>query len=119
MATDQRDHLDAGVGSTPAALCRDIARVLHRHDPMGMRAGRFAAEYEPEAIGIVLSLPRVRSLADLAEATRDAFARWSDPLLAGPAERYAEVARDIWHCWRGRPRALALRTRRQRRPRAA
>jgi hypothetical protein len=75
------------------------AGLLFRHDPVSINFENNPDEYEPEAGTI---LPRLRTCTSSDEVLRvvhEEFVRWFDSDIAGPAERYAEIASEIWQLW--------------------
>ena len=85
-----------------AAEIEAVRRVLESHDPLGLIAPGSTSEYQPEAESIVLrllderaTLQPMRDAAALQALVHEEFIRWFDERLAGPAERYAEIARDM------------------------
>ncbi len=99
-------------GGRAKALCRplasrhlqeDLIALLSEHDPIGIIECK-RQEYEAEAANI---LPRLRECHTEEEACQviyQEFVREFEANLAGPAERYAPMAREIWRLWqRGHP----------------
>jgi hypothetical protein len=78
------------------------AALLFRHDPIGISFDNpNTDEYEPEAETI---LPRLRSCHSSNEVLRvvsEEFGRWFGSDTAGPPERYAQIARELWQFWQG------------------
>ena len=73
--------------------------LLYRHDPVGIGFGDNPDEYRPEAQSIVARLPRARSVDDVRTLVHGQFVRWFDEDTAGPADRYEDIARDVWAVW--------------------
>ncbi len=77
-----------------------MAALLFRHDLVGIAfENENTDEYEPETGTI---LPRLRGCESASEALRvvhEAFVPWFDAGTAGPEERYAEIASEIWQLW--------------------
>lgn len=75
-----------------------MREIFNRHDPMGLIVdGAPADEYDNE-IGTVV--PRLRSAAGPDAVQRilvEEFTTWFGD--AGPAERYAALAGDVWEAW--------------------
>jgi hypothetical protein len=99
----ERRQLKAEYGQ----LFDSVAALIFRHDPLGIAFdNENTDEYEPETGTI---LPRLRGCESPAEALRvvhEEFVRWFDADTAGPEERYAEIASEIWQLWRShRPSA--------------
>ncbi len=80
-------------------LFDEVAALLFRHDPVGINFESNADEYEPE-VGTIL--PRLRgchSEDDVRRVVHQEFVRWFDADIAGPEERYAKIAGEIWDHW--------------------
>ena len=78
-------------------LFDSVAALLFRHDPIGIAFdNENTDEYEPEAGTILPRLQRCESHADALGAVHEEFVRWFDADTAGPEERYAEIASEIW-----------------------
>jgi hypothetical protein len=81
-------------------LFDSVAALLFRYDPIGIAFdNENTDEYEPEAGTI---LPRLRSCEspdDALRAIHEEFVRWFDADTAGPVDRYAEIASEIWQLW--------------------
>lgn len=92
---EERRQLKAQYGE----LFDAITALLFRHDPVGINFESNMDEYDPE-VGTIL--PRLRTCETAADVTRvvhEEFARWFDPVTAGPAERYSKMAEEIWLLW--------------------
>lgn len=82
-------------------LFREISSLLYRHDPIGLAA--FDApedEYDLQAGTIILRLGEATSPAELCIIIHEEFVQWIDLRTAGPAERYTEIADEVWAAWR-------------------
>ena len=77
-----------------------LEALLFRHDPIGLDFGDNTDEYRPEAETIALRRDEVRSARDVQRIVHEEFVRWFDADTAGPPDRYADIAREIWHLWR-------------------
>ncbi len=81
-------------------LFDSVAALLFRHDPIGIAfENENTGEYEPEAGTI---LPRLRTCDSTPDALRivhEEFVRWFEAANAGPEERYAGIASEIWRLW--------------------
>jgi len=80
-------------------LFDEVAALLFRHDPVGINCEDNTDEYEPE-VGTIL--PRLRSCHspdDVCRMVHQEFVRWFDADTAGPEERFARIAAEIWDCW--------------------
>ncbi len=85
------------MGALP--LVDEVEALLHRHDPVGIGFGDNPDEYRPEAQSIVARLPRARSVDDVRTLVHGESVRWFDQDTAGPADRYEDIARDVWAVW--------------------
>jgi hypothetical protein len=84
------------------SLIDEVEALLYRHDPVGIGFGDNPDEYRPEAESIVARLPRARSVDDVVTLVHGEFVRWFDEDTAGPADRYEDIARDVWASWLAR-----------------
>ncbi|WP_210723948.1 hypothetical protein [Leifsonia sp. PS1209] len=82
-----------------AQLVAAVEHVLFRADPIGINVGTNADEYRAEAQSIVIRLPDATSESGVVDIVHAVFVTWFDSEIAGPAERYAPVAREIWSLW--------------------
>jgi len=78
-------------------LYDSVAALLFRHDPVGIRSRHNPDEYEPEVGTILPRLRACRSEADVCRVVHEEFVCWFDVGTAGPPERYAPIADEIWH----------------------
>ena len=81
------------------ALFDVVAEILFRHDPVGINFDVNPDEYEPEAETILPRLAGCRSADDVTEAVHREFQVWFTPEVAGPREKYEEVAAEVWRVW--------------------
>ncbi len=81
------------------SLVAEVAALLYRHDPVGIDLGDNPDEYRPEAESIVARLPRARSVDEVRTLVHEEFVWWFDEDVAGPADRYDAIARDVWAAW--------------------
>jgi hypothetical protein len=77
----------------------DVADLLFRHDPIGINFETNTDEYEPEVETILPRLGTCRSVDDVRQVVHEEFVRWFDADIAGPADRYADIAAEIWERW--------------------
>jgi len=80
-------------------LFDSVAGLLFRHDPVGINFKVNTDEYETETGTI---LPRLRGCQSEGEVRRiihEEFVRWFDAATAGPEERYATIASEVWQLW--------------------
>jgi glyoxylase-like metal-dependent hydrolase (beta-lactamase superfamily II) len=76
-------------------LVASLEALLFRHDPIGINFGHNTDEYRPEAETIALRLPEAATEGDLERIIHEEFVHWFAD-LAGPADRYAPIAREAW-----------------------
>lgn len=96
---EQRREEERRLRAQYGGMFDSIAALLFRHDPIGICCANNTDEYYPEARTI---LPRLRDCGSAEEALRMVhaeFVRWFTPKIAGPKERYAEIASEIWDLW--------------------
>ena len=84
---------------TEPSVVAEVERLLYRHDPVGIAFGDNSDEYRPEAETIAARLPGASSVDDVRTLVHEEFVRWFDDALAGPADRYAPIARELWAAW--------------------
>jgi hypothetical protein len=77
-------------------LYDEIAALLFQHDPIGINYDHNTDEYEVESETILPRLSGCQSADDVLQIVHQEFVRWFDPVIAGPQERYAEIASEIW-----------------------
>lgn len=82
-------------------LFDSIAMLLLRHDPVGINFEVNTDEYQPEAGTILPRLRSCQSVDQVRQVVHEEFTRWFDADIAGPAERYTEIASEIWQLWQG------------------
>ncbi|HET9363783.1 MAG TPA: hypothetical protein VFP71_02235 [Candidatus Angelobacter sp.] len=81
-------------------LFDSLAALLFRHDPVGISF--VADEYEPEAGTILPRLRNCESARDVQRVVHEEFVRWFNADIAGPEERYTDIASEIWRLWQGK-----------------
>ena len=82
------------------ALFDELAQLLFERDPIGINFEENTDEYEPEVCTILPRLSECRSAADLRQVVHEEFVYWFTASVAGPPERYAELAEAIWALWK-------------------
>jgi hypothetical protein len=75
-----------------------VAALLFRYDPASITFEINRDEYETEARTILPRLRTCKSVEDVQRVVHEEFVRWFDEATAGPAERYGEIASEIWEC---------------------
>lgn len=86
-----------------------MSQILFRADPVGINFDTNTDEYDAEAETIVIGLPRTSGPADVKALAHETFVQWFDAHTAGPIDRYAAVASEIWSLWRRHQGQLGLR----------
>ncbi len=76
-----------------------LEALLFEADPIGINFEENSDEYRPEAETIQLRRAEAHSTADVRRIIHEEFVRWFDDQLAGPPERYEQVARQVWERW--------------------
>src|SRR5262249_49227001 len=92
----QRDLVDA------------VSQLLFRADPAGINFETNTDEYDAEAETIVIGLPNAHRPEDVTALTHQTFVQWFDSQIAGPIDRYAAVASEIWNLWQHHQGQLGL-----------
>src|SRR5262245_15136903 len=82
------------------ALFDQVSALLFADDPVGINFDSNTDEYEAEAGTIIPRLSSCRSSSDVQRVIHEEFVRWFGSETAGPPERYALVAEQIWSAWR-------------------
>jgi hypothetical protein len=80
-------------------LFDSLAALLYRHDPIGINFECNPSEYESEVETILPKLRHCHSAADVLQVVHWEFICSFDFATAGPIERYAEIASEIWQLW--------------------
>jgi hypothetical protein len=80
-------------------LFDSVSALLFRHDPIGINFEENTDEYDLEAETILPRLRKCTSELDVLRAVHEEFVRWFEVETAGPLEKYAEIAKDIWDLW--------------------
>ena len=76
-----------------------ISNILFKHDPIGINFEHNADEYDPEAGTIIPRLASCNSVDDVCIVVHEEFLRWFSPLDVGSAQRYQQIAKEIWTAW--------------------
>ncbi len=75
------------------------AALVFHHDPVGINYETNTDEYESEVGTILPRLGGCQSQEDVHRVVYEEFVRWFDGDTAGPKERYAQIASEIWELW--------------------
>jgi hypothetical protein len=81
------------------ASCSIPTALLFRHDPAGVNFEINPDEYQTEAGTILPRLRGCRCEDQVRQVIHEEFVRWFDAGTAGPEERYAEIASEVWQLW--------------------
>ena len=76
-----------------------MAEILFRHDPLGINFEHNTDEYHPEVGTILPRLGSATSENEVLQIIHEEFIKWFDENIAGPTEKYADSAREIWSAW--------------------
>jgi hypothetical protein len=77
-----------------STLYDQLEKLLFQHDPIGI--SYVPDEYDPEVERLLPKLSRIKSERELTDVIHDVFVQMFDAHIAGPRDRYAPIARDIW-----------------------
>ena len=73
-----------------------LEAVLFEADPIGLDFEDNTDEYRSEAQTILLRLHEAASKEGVRRIVHEEFVAWFDDRMAGPPERYEQIARTIW-----------------------
>ena len=99
IARARQQRLEAVAAQGQEGTVAWLEELLFRHDPIGINFEDNTDEYRAEAETIALRRGEVRSLQDVQRVVHEEFVRWFDASTAGPPERYAPIAREVWSLW--------------------
>jgi hypothetical protein len=102
MGPEEVEQLRADRARLKAAhgeLFGATSALLFRHDPVGLNYESNTDEYDPEAGTVIPRLRHCSSAADVQQVLHEEFGRWFTPTDAGPFERYAVPAVELWELW--------------------
>lgn len=83
-------------------LLEAVSAVLFRHDPIGINFEDNTDEYEAEAATILKRMGPATSPTEARRIVHEEFIRWFEPEIAGPEERYTDIASEVlatYHQW--------------------
>ncbi|MGI1659458.1 MAG: hypothetical protein ACRKFN_10810 [Desulfitobacterium sp.] len=81
-------------------LYNEVSEILFRHDPIGINFDDNTDEYEPEVGTILPRLTSANSIDDVRLIVHEEFIKWFDKDIAGPIERYSQIAEEVWKAWK-------------------
>lgn len=99
VARTKQHRADAVAGRGEEATVQWLEALLFRHDPIGIDFEHNTDEYRAEAETIALRRDESTSVEDTQRVVHDEFVRWFGDGTAGPPERYAAIAGEIWGRW--------------------
>ncbi len=77
-----------------------MSGILYRHDPMGLaNAEAPKNEYDLETAEILAGLKKCSSSKDVNELVHNVFVQTFGSKIAGLADNYKALSRDIWKAW--------------------
>ena len=76
-----------------------LEALLFRDDPIGINLEINTDEYRAEAQTITLRRNEAGSVADVRRIVHEEFVRWFGVDDAGPAQRYQNIAEQLWADW--------------------
>jgi hypothetical protein len=91
----ERDAIKREYGT----LFASVSAALFEADPVGINFDENTDEYDAETGTIIPRLGSAKSAEDVQAIVHEEFCRWFDPISAGPREKYASVAAEIWDLW--------------------
>ena len=80
-------------------LYDQLAALLFQHDPAHINFEVNQDEYQIEVDAILPRLRECHSQTDAQEVIHEEFIRLFDRVIAGPRERYADIAGEVWQLW--------------------
>jgi hypothetical protein len=93
---EQRARLREQFGPLYASLLQ----ILFTHDPVRINYGANPDEYEPEVDTILPRLVDASSQDEVLDIIHEEFAAWFSAGIAGPKQRYEQVAFEVWRAWK-------------------
>jgi len=82
-----------------SSLFDSLEALLFSHDPIGINFEDNTDEYDPEVETILPRLSTCSSGEEVLHIVHQEFVRWFGVETAGPPDRYAEIASEIWQLW--------------------
>jgi hypothetical protein len=80
-------------------LFEAVSKILFEYDPIEINFETNTDEYEPEVGTILPRLRACKSEADARRAIHEEFVHWFGADIAGPEEKYADIASAVWETW--------------------
>jgi len=95
MVKEERQRLKA----LYKELYNEVGEIMFRHDPIGINFDDNTDEYEPEVVTILPRLTSANSIDDVRLIVYEEFVKWFDENIAGPIEKYSDIAKEVWRVW--------------------
>ncbi len=80
-------------------LLEAVSAVLFFHDPIGIAFVDNTDEYEMEAATILKRMHPKISQLEVRKIVHEELVRWFEQDLAGPEDRYTEIAAEVWSAY--------------------
>jgi len=80
-------------------LFAQLSQLLFTADPVHISSAGFPDEYEPEVATILPRLEHAQRESDVLDIIHEEFVRWFDASVAGPKEKYTDLATQVWSTW--------------------
>jgi broad specificity phosphatase PhoE len=98
--SEGRRKRQAALKAAYGALYTEVSRLMREADPIRLIAiGAPEDEYDVELRTILPRLREAKSADDVQRIVHEEFVHWFSAEIAGPAEQYAEVSKNIWEVW--------------------
>ena len=92
----------AKVISDDPELFKKVSMAMLRADPIRINFGYNLDEYDPEAGTVIPRLKECENASHVTTILHEEFIAWFDPDIAGPREKYEDLAKLIWKIWNNR-----------------
>jgi hypothetical protein len=98
--SEGRRKRQASLKAAHGDLYTEVSRLVREADPIRLISrGTPDNEYDPEVSTILPRLREAKSPGDVQRIAHEEFVHWFTAEIAGPAEEYAEVSKNIWEAW--------------------
>lgn len=81
------------------AFYAKVSALFCRYDPIGICGEDNPDEYDLEVDTVLPRLKTCLNAEDVRDVLHEEFVRWFDADIAGPQERYAPIAEELWQLW--------------------